>query len=98
MQSAILHCTNARLSSVYDKIDGCEGAVAGSFFRFGFQTASPPSFRGALLGASPESILTARLALGPFAQSTIEQCAPLIFANAASHTRVVVMDSGFAAS
>jgi error-prone DNA polymerase len=59
---------------------------------------SASSFRGAPLGASPESILPARLALGPFAQSTAESGAPSsFFANAAGRTRGVVMDSGLVA-
>jgi len=39
------------------------------------------------LGAGPESILPARLALGPFARSKGNSAPPLFFANAASRTR-----------
>ena len=55
------------------------------------------SFRDAPLGADPESILPARLALGPFARFKKTKRTSFIFANAASRTRaVVVLDSGLA--
>jgi hypothetical protein len=55
-----------------------------------------PSFRDAPKGAGPESITTARLAPGPFAQSQGAKHASFGFANAASRKRGVSMDSGLA--